>query len=110
MIPASEALKLPSAQLTDEEKAAVERMESEIDEGVRTGMEHRGIDLNFTETNGNVIAEVNQRVKKAGFNAQWIKLVQKHKFNAALTETVGYSLSLSPTDEAYQTEARLLLS
>lgn len=110
MIPAAEALKLPTAQLTDEERAAADKLEADIEEHVRVGMQRRGVDLSIKEINGNVIAEVNQRLKAAGFTPQWQAQVERHKLNAALQAHVGYKLSLSPSDQAYTEAHQLLLS
>ena len=109
MIPASEALNLSCAQLTVEETAAANALEAFIEEHVRQHMARRGCELAVKETNANVIAEVNQRLKWAGYIPQWQALVERNKFNAATQQHVGFQLSLGPTDESYRTAAQPVL-
>lgn len=104
MISATDALRLPSAQLTGEEAAAADSLEAKIESGIRAAMERRGIDLQTNETRGNVIAEINQRLKAAGWVVQWRARVEPPR--VGLTPTlVGYDLSLAPSDEAYRAAA-----
>jgi hypothetical protein len=100
--PAAEALLLPSARLTDDERAAVDKLEKAIDEHVHKSMAYRGVDFTGKETNLNVLAEVNQRLKDAGYTLEWKYLVERHQLNAALTKMVGFQLVLGPSDEAYR--------
>ena len=101
MIAAKEALRLPSAQLSATEVEDANKLEAQIEESVIKSMERRGCDLTTNVTNGNVIAEVNQRLKRAGYLPQWRALVEKHKLDAAVQQHVGFQLSLSPSDDAY---------
>ena len=101
MITAKEALQLSTAQLSADELKAVEKLEAEIDAHVKESMQHRGCEIKLSETNGNVIAETNQRLKRAGYQPQWQQVVDKHKLNAAIQVTVGYHLFLAPDDDAY---------
>jgi hypothetical protein len=110
MIPAVEALKLSCAQLTPEESAAVGKLETEIEEHIRKSMARRGCEFDTKETNGNVISEVNQRLKAVGYNPQWQPLIQRHKLNAATQEHIGFRLTLAPNDESYRSAARADLS
>jgi hypothetical protein len=102
VIPAIEALQLPSAVLSDEERAAADELEKMIEEHVRKRMEFRGIEMEGKETRSNVLAAVNHRLVAAGYNAQWQLQANKHPLNAALTQIVGFKLSLSPNADAYR--------
>ena len=101
MISAAEALRLPSAQLTPEESTAADTLEDEIETHVRQHMERRGIEFSTKEKRGNVIAEVNQRLKGAGYLPQWQAIIEQGKFSTNRVHT-GFGLSLAPTDEAYR--------
>jgi hypothetical protein len=102
VIRAEAALRLPTAQLSEEELRKADTVEREIETLVLKGMERRGVDLNIAETSSNIIAEVNQRLKQAGYNAQWQALIESHPLNKAMNKLVGFKLSLSPTDESYR--------
>jgi hypothetical protein len=102
VIPAVEALHLPTAVLSDEERAAADVLEAEIEEHVRKNMSFRGIDLEGKESRANVISAVNHRLVAAGYNAQWHLTAEKHPLNAALTKVVGFKLALAPNADAYK--------
>jgi hypothetical protein len=102
MISAAEALSLPRAQLTAEEKAAADALESLIDENVRISMSRRGCNIEGKEFNPNVIAEVNQRLKTAGYMTNWQFVIEQNRFNKAVQQPIGFRLELFPTDEAYR--------
>lgn len=110
MIPAIEALALPSAQLTDEEKAAADKLEGLIEEHVRTGMQRNGVNLQTTVTHPGIITEVNQRLRSAGWVGEWQPLVEQNQLNRAVQKHIGFKLSLYPNDESYRTAARATLS
>jgi hypothetical protein len=57
MIPASEALRLPCAQLTPEESAAADVIDAEIDAHLRENMRRGGATYDTKETRGPVIAD-----------------------------------------------------
>ena len=110
MISAVEALQLPTAQLTAEEALAADKLESLIDEHIRTGMCHSGVDLQVTMTNANVIACVNQRLRANGWGTGWQPVIEQHRLNVAVQKHVGFKVSLFPDDEAYKEAARRALS
>lgn len=107
MIPASEALQLPTAKLTAEELAAADKLEAEIDEHIKTTMKRVGCMLKGKETNPNVLNEVGLRIKKAGYVHQWEQLSEQHRFNAALRVVTGFVLTLAPGIEAYQSSRQV---
>jgi hypothetical protein len=102
VIAAIEALRLPSAVLTDEERVAVDKLEKDIEEYVLANMSFRGVEMEGKETRANVLSAVNHRLVTAGYNAQWNLIANKHPLNAALTQIVGFKLSLSPNADAYK--------
>jgi hypothetical protein len=111
MIPATEALELANAKLTPQELEAADKLEAELDEFIRTKMERRGCDFTTKETNGNVIAEINQRIKRAGYAPTWHQLIERNRFNAAAEpKLVGYKVQVAPSDEAYRESNRISLS
>lgn len=110
MIPASEALTLPTATLSNEERDAADKLEILIEEHVRKEMTRFGIDLQTSVTNKNVVAEVNYRLRMMGWVTNWQPIVEKHRFNAAMSVHSGFTLSLLPTDESYNVAARAVLS
>lgn len=101
MISAVEALRLPSAMLTDEERTAADRIEAELEIHVRKYMEFRGVDFKTTETRNNVIAELNQRLKAAGWSTQWQRMSRPNRLSGGAQECVGHMLFIAPTDESY---------
>jgi hypothetical protein len=102
-MPAAEALQLPTAALTVEERDAADKLEAEIEKHVSLRMEFRGVEMEGKETRANVISAVNHRLVAAGYNAQWQLVANKHPLNAALTQIVGFKLSLAPNADAYRT-------
>lgn len=106
MITAAEALRLDCAKLDAAQTARVERIMAQIEEIVRKSMRRNGCDISAdcdlnTETDGAVVAEVNQRVKDAKWSPTWKVRLRPHPLNKALQETVGYILILAPMDAAY---------
>lgn len=102
MIAAIEALRLPTAELSDEERAGADALEAELEKYVRENMSFRGIEYEGKETRANVISAVNHRLVAAGYNAQWQLTANKHPLNAALTQIVGFKLALAPNADAYR--------
>jgi hypothetical protein len=110
VIPAVEALKLERAQLTPEDIEAINALELEIEAHVRENMEWRGVQFESKEKRPNIIAEVIQRLKVAGYEPRLEFMVEPHPLNKAIQQLVGFRLSLSPNDEAYRAATRALLS
>jgi hypothetical protein len=110
MISAVEALALPTALLTDEELKAADNLVNAIEHQIHGHMRRNGVTLEGTESRPHVIAEVNQRLKEAGYEANWQLVFDQHPLNKALTRPAGYKLGISPTDESYRAAARAALS
>lgn len=101
MIPANEALLLPTARLSEEERTAADKLDAEIDLAIRANMERRGMDMKCKETNANVVAEINRRLVRAKYKPQWKPISEPHPLNKALLIHTGWNLSIAPTDLAY---------
>jgi len=110
VIAAVEALQLPTAQLSPDELAAAERMEAMIEEHVKKSITRQGASLELKEVRPDVLADVSQRLKAAGYQVQWAPMVEEHPLNKAQQKLVGFRLSLAPTDESYRAAARAVLS
>lgn len=110
MISAVEALQLPRAQLSVEDKEAADALEIAIEAFVHDNMEWRGLQFTSKEKRPNAIAEVMQRLKAAGYETRLEFVVEQHPLNKAMQQLVGFQLSLSPSDEAYRAAAKSLLS
>lgn len=102
MIRAADALALPTAQLTEEEKEAVDKLEVHIDAAIRSAMQYHGIELQINEVRREVITEMQLRLRAAGYSSQWEPRVERSKLNPNKGTLVGFELSLCPTDEAYR--------
>jgi hypothetical protein len=104
VIAAVDALKLPSAQLSDDERLAADKLEVAIEAHVLNNMRVNGVDFKTEELRPVVIAEVNQRLKRAGWQTQWQPLLEQHALNKAAVKHTGFGLNLAPSDAAF-TEA-----
>jgi hypothetical protein len=108
VIPAVDALQLPSALLTHEDLAAVEKLETEIEVHVRRTMGRRGPEPFKTgEVRGNIIAEVNQRLRAAGWAPVWSQLGEQSRVTGKVT-VIAYGLDLPPSDATYAAHRSLL--
>jgi|SRR5579859_1890068 len=105
MITAPEALSLPTAQLSEEEKKAADALEAAIEKHVRFAMERRGCDFSTTLTNRNVIAEVHQRLIQAKWKPQWEAMAVPSPVQGGGIRHTGWTVHLVPTDEAYREAA-----
>jgi hypothetical protein len=101
VISPSEALALPTAQLTADELRIVSTIEANIDDAIRQAMAYRGIEIDIRNSNVNVIAELNLRFRNAGWITQWQAKIEGNQFNQAVKTCVGFHLTLTPKDEAY---------
>lgn len=97
MIRAADALMLPHAQLTERQQARVDALDAQIDETVRVKGSRRGVDMQINENDGDVIAELAQRLRRAGWSPQWHPLAG----NVDKSKIVGYILAMAPSDAAH---------
>lgn len=105
MIPASEALRLPSAQLSPEEVAAADALDAELDAHLRQHMQRGGATFDTKETRGPVIAEVTWRLRRAKYEVQVMAAQAASALDPRKACVVGYRLMLVPSDEAYREHA-----
>jgi hypothetical protein len=106
VISAVEALDLPTATPTEDEIAAANMLEAEIEAHVRKSMALRGVEYKTNVTNPNVISIVNQRLKRAGWVPQWQMLVEQSKF-VKEPRIIGFGLNMAPNDEAFALHYKL---
>ena len=110
MIAAADALLKNSARLNADELAAVDEVERAIETYVDRHMERRGCYGFCTrETRANVLAEVNQRLKSAGWVVDFRARLEPGMLSQEMTH-VGFEIVLMPTDEAYAEAQRRSLS
>lgn len=104
---AADALLLARARLTDSEKALAALLEKQIHDYAETHMEYSGLHgFTTSETNGNVIAEVNRRLRRDGWFTQWVPAYSKPTKDGKQQMT-GWKLDATPLDAAYnEAEAR----
>lgn len=107
MTSAANALMLPRARLTDPEKVAAASLCLDVDAYINTHMEFRGCyDFTTKELRGNVIAYVNQALRREGWMPQWQPLYEKDPKDKQKNVHSGWKLTLMPTDEAYDEATR----
>lgn len=105
MISATDALLLPRAQLTEDERKAADDMEAALEAHIRSTMTRYGCDeLYTTEMNRKVLAEVNQRLIRAGWKPTWHMRTEIGTLTADRRHT-GFQVTLEPSAEAYQAAA-----
>ncbi len=102
MISASEALRLPSAQLSPDESAAADALDAELDAHLREHMRRGGATFDTKEVRGPVIAEVTWRLRRAKYEVQVMAAQAASPLNPQQLRVVGYRLVLTPSDEAYR--------
>lgn len=109
MISAADALRLPTAHLTDEERAAADRMEAAIEAHVRLAMNRDGCQFRTTEMQGPVLAEVTHRLRAAGWEPKWNAEMEPSPFAERGQRHVGWTLVLVPSDDAYRAAGAVAL-
>ena len=104
---AADALLLPSAKLTDGEKALAALLERQISDYASVKMEYSGLHgFTTSECNNNVIATVNQQLRKDGWFTQWVPTYGKPTKDGK-QQLTGWKLDATPVDAAYaEAEAR----
>ena len=108
MITGTEALRLPSAQLTHEETAVVDKIIRLMDCEVREGMKRGGVQLKVSETRPHLITEVALQLKRAGWNSQWEPNVKQSSVHGGKPQLVGYIVTMVPTDESFDEASKII--
>jgi len=107
MISAIEALQLPSATLNEDELAAANMLEAEIEAHVRKFMQRRGPEQFTTkELRGNVVSEVNQRLKAAGWSPVWLQISEQSRVTGQVA-IIAYKLDCPPSDASFAAHRKL---
>lgn len=102
MISAVQALRLPCAQLTPAQRDAADAVERALDAYVEKHMERRGAyGFKTRETDPNVIAEVNARLKAKGWEVQLQPDAMPSAVNPRQALHVGWKIDLAPSAAAY---------
>lgn len=101
MIPAAEALLLPSAKLSAEEQTAADELERAIEAHVLEKMERGGCIYQTREQSAPVLAEMALRLRRAGWHAQVGPWIVQTPFSREPTR-VGSTFALVPSDDAYR--------
>ncbi len=109
MIRAVEALRLPSAKLSPEERSAADALEGAIDAFVRQHMVRGCLSYDARETRVPVVTEVQCRIRAAGWKLDVLGLNQRSAVSNR-EMTVGYRFMLTPTDEAYRAADEIIAS
>lgn len=104
---AADALLLARARLTAGESALAALLEKQIHEHTEKHMEYSGLHgFTTSETNGNVIAEVNRRLRRDGWFTQWMPAYSPPT-KGGKQQLTGWKLDATPLDAAYaEAEAR----
>lgn len=109
MIRAVEALRLPSAKLSPEERTAADTLEKQIDAHVRLHMVRGVLHYDTRETRVPVVTEVQCRIRAAGWKLDVLGLNQRSVVSGKEV-TIGYRFMLTPTDEAYRAAEEMIAS
>lgn len=110
MISAVDALALPCAALSADERAAVDALEGDIDTHIRTSMTYAGCEFTGKETRPPVLAALLLRIRTAGYAVDMQYFMEKHRLNAAAPmQIVGFQLRINPSGESYAAAARASL-
>ena len=107
--PAAEALRLPTAQLSQEENDLVDKICKEINDGINKGMKRNGFEFTTSCANGAVVFEVVSELQSADYMVQIQMQVEQPRFQGAQPTVRGYTLTCMPTKEAVTASKRMLL-
>jgi len=108
MITAIEALRLPSAKLTDEQSEKATDVINKIDAQVRMKMTRGGLTMILNVTDQSVLAHVAILLKQAGWNPQWMPVHEQSSIRGAQPKHVGFQLTLAPQESAYEAAEQLV--
>lgn len=101
MISAVEALRLPIAQLTQDERESADSLAGAIEAHIRLKMSYAGCQYDAYETRANVVADVALRLRQEGWQVRCQPLFEQSRLGMGQGH-YGFQFVLVPTDEAYQ--------
>lgn len=102
MIPAVEALRLPIAQLTQDERDSADSLAGAIEGHIRLKMSYAGCQYDARETRANVVTQVALRLRQEGWQVRLQPLFEQSRLGMQGQQLAGFQFVLVPTDEAYQ--------
>jgi hypothetical protein len=105
MIHAKDALRLPDAQLTDDDRAIVDKLLRELDDGIRRHMKQNGFEFTTNNTNAAAMFVVMTILQDHGFVVQCTPIVNQSRIAGGQGTHVGYQLHCVPSAESIK-EAR----
>lgn len=108
MITASEALRLPSAQLTEDDKGIVAKLLREIETGIQTSMKRNGFEFQTNNTNPAAMFEVVVILQEHGFTVQCQPLLNQPAIHGGRPTHVGYALQCAPSQASIEASRRTL--
>ena len=108
MIRAADAARLPSAQLTEDDLKIVNKLDEELDTGIRKSMRRNGFDFQTNNTNSAAMFEVVQRLQDAGYVVQCQPILKQPRIQGGMVTHEGYSLSVAPGRDALEAAKSLL--
>lgn len=108
MIRAAAALRLPCAQLTEDESKIVDKILAEIDDGIRKAMRRNGFEFQTNCTSPAAMSTVVTVLQDHGYVVQCQPIVQPPRFQGGRPTLNGYALSCAPSREAIEESRRAL--
>ena len=111
ILPASEALRLPSAQLTEDEKKIVDKVLADIDAEIHKHFKRNGFEYSTNCNNPAVVFEIAQLLQDAGYMVQCQPRLSQNRFNPQGPPNIdGFVLLCAPSREAVLATRESLLS
>jgi hypothetical protein len=107
VISAVEALRLPIAALTAEQRASVSRVLELMERHVVQRMSSVGVQFEIYETDGPVIGAVTTELRRLGWNPRFMPLMKPSAISGAQNQHVGFTVVLIPSDAAIDEADRL---
>ena len=107
MITAREALALPTAQVSESDRQAAEKIVEEVDAAVRAGMNRSGasITLPLGRLNPAILAEVIHTCRREGWAVGVQDVTEQSRVGVIAprvgTVVTGHKIIVQPTDESY---------
>jgi ssRNA-specific RNase YbeY (16S rRNA maturation enzyme) len=101
-IEAANALALPVAQLSSEEKREVDKLLDGMRSYMQLNMQYRGIDYKTDVTNMNVVAAVREIIRRHGFDVQVLAMQENARLQGAAPRVIGHIILCAPSSATYQ--------
>jgi hypothetical protein len=105
---AADAMRLPRAQLTEDEHAIVEKLVSLFNAAIPERMKYHGFEFETNNTNPDAQLRFNLLVEEQGWQVQCQPLLEMPRFQGASPVHTGYKLVFIPTKAAIDAARSLL--